>query len=302
MQPKSLIYLYLPDATGVSAGSPVRVDGIGVGKVSLVELSGSKEPARVVRVVMTIETARLVSLTSDSTAETTSDTLIGDKFIDVTSGTSPTHLNAGAELTYKGGADMMQRLDLAQFQQRLHVIEVLLDDIEAGRGPLGEFIKGDSLYSDLRNKVADLQRGIHVAADTTTAVGQALYTDALYRKVMDPLRELDASLAKLQSGQGMGGAMLRDAKQYEQAVAQVKDLRHTIGGVAGGEMMKSGAAYAGWTAQVEGIMRQVEEFNATPMLTNSAVYDNLAGMAKEVQETSKEFRENPRKFLRLKLF
>ena len=41
MQPKSVVYLYLPDATGVSAGSPVRVDGIGVGKVTLVELSGS---------------------------------------------------------------------------------------------------------------------------------------------------------------------------------------------------------------------------------------------------------------------
>src|SRR3954454_19927600 len=177
MQPKSLIYLYLPDATGVAAGSPVRVDGIGVGKVTLVELAGSGDPDRVVRVVMQGETARLVSITSDSTAETTSDTIVGDKFIDVTSGTSPTHLNPGGEIKYKGGADMMQRLDLAQFQQRLHVIELLLDDIEQGKGPLGEFIKGESLYNDLRAKVTDLQRGIHVAANTTTAVGKALYTD-----------------------------------------------------------------------------------------------------------------------------
>src|SRR4051794_23019882 len=134
MQPKSTIYLYLPDATGVAPGSPVRVDGIGVGKVTLVELSNSNQPDRVVRVVMSIETERLVSITSDSTAETSSDTLIGDKFIDVTSGTSPTHLNAGGELKYKGGAGMMERLDIAQFQQRLREIEVLLEDIEAGRG------------------------------------------------------------------------------------------------------------------------------------------------------------------------
>ena len=38
------------------------------------------------------------------------------------------------------------------------------------------------------------------------------------------------------------------------------------------------------------------------MLTTSAVYDNLQGMAKELQAQGKEFRENPRKFLRMKLF
>ena len=49
LEPKAQIYLYLPDATGVAPGSPVRVDGISVGKVSLVELSGSNEPNRVVK-------------------------------------------------------------------------------------------------------------------------------------------------------------------------------------------------------------------------------------------------------------
>jgi hypothetical protein len=38
------------------------------------------------------------------------------------------------------------------------------------------------------------------------------------------------------------------------------------------------------------------------LLTSSAVYENLQGMAKEVQTTTKEFRQNPQKFLRIKLF
>src|SRR5260370_27824852 len=74
MEPKAQIYLYLPDATGVSKGSPVRVDGIGVGKVSRVELSGSNEPNSV-KVTMTIERDRLISITDDSTAQTTSHTI-----------------------------------------------------------------------------------------------------------------------------------------------------------------------------------------------------------------------------------
>src|ERR1035438_3067472 len=125
LEPKAQIYLYLPDATGVAPGSPVRVDGIGVGKVTRVELSGSNEPNRVVKVTMSVGRDRLRSINDDSTAETTSDTIIGDKFIDVTSGTGAGHLMAGGELQYKGSGDLMQRLDIAQFQQQMHLIEGL---------------------------------------------------------------------------------------------------------------------------------------------------------------------------------
>jgi phospholipid/cholesterol/gamma-HCH transport system substrate-binding protein len=302
LEPKVQIYLYLPDATGVEPGSPVRVDGISVGKVSLVELSGSNEPNRVVKITMTIERDRLPSFTDDSTAETTSDTLIGDKFIDVTSGTGAKHLAAGGELQYKASGGLMQRLDIAQFQQQMHLIELQLDDIEQGKSPLGAFIKGDAIYNEVRHKITQLQRGIHVAADTTTAVGQALYTDALYRKVTEPLRQLDESLARLQSGQGTGGALLRDTQQYQQALAQVADLRRSIESLHGAEMITSDRAYNDWTRQVGAIIRQVDEFNAGGMLTTSAVYDNFDGMAKELQAKGKEFRENPRKFLRMKLF
>ena len=302
LEPKTQVYLYLPDATGVSPGSPVRVDGIGVGKVSLVELSGSNEPLRVVKVTMTVGRDRLASITADSTAETTSDTIVGDKFVDVTSGTGAGHLMPGGEIQYKASGGVMERLDLAQFQQQMHLIEVVLDEIEQRKSPLGEFIMGDGIYNQLSGKIADLQRGIHIAGDTTSAVGQALYTDALYRQIMGPLRQLDESLARLQSGQGIAGGVLHDGRQYEQAREQVAGLRRSIESLRGGEMMKSDAAYRDWTRQAAAIVRQVDEFNAGGMLTTSAVYDNLTGMAKEVQAGTKEFRENPRKFLRIKLF
>ena len=128
------------------------------------------------------------------------------------------------------------------------------------------------------------------------------YTDALYRKIVDPLHRLDESLARLQSGQGSGGAVLRDPQQYEQALAQVAGLRHSIEGLHAAEIMTSPRAYDDWTRQAAALIRQVDEFNASPMLTTSDVYDNLQGMAKELQTTTKDFRENPQKFLRFKLF
>jgi phospholipid/cholesterol/gamma-HCH transport system substrate-binding protein len=302
LEAKAQIYIYLPDATGISKGSPVRVDGIGVGKVTRVELSGSNQPNRVVKVTMSIARDRLVSITDDSTAQTSSDTLVGDKFIDITSGTAAGHVMPGGEIQYKSPGPLMARLDLSQFQQQMHQIELLLDDIDRGKSPLGAFIKGDAIYNDLLSKVAELQSGIHVAADTTTAIGQALYTDTLYRQITEPLRQLDQSLAQLQAGQGSGGALLRETRQYEQAMAQAADMRRSIHDLRGAEMMTDERAYNDWTRQVNAVIDMVDQFNSSPLLTNSAVYDNLQGMAKELHTTTKDFRENPKKYLRVKVF
>src|SRR5690242_18564749 len=72
-EPKSTIYLYMPDAVALIATAPVRVDGIGVGKVETVELSGLNAPDRVVKVTMIIERDRLASIPDDSTAQASAD-------------------------------------------------------------------------------------------------------------------------------------------------------------------------------------------------------------------------------------
>src|SRR5271169_2588038 len=101
LQPKVTVYLYVPDATGLDAGADVRVDGIDVGTAASVGLSGSTVPDRVVRLTLSIRRNRLSTITSDATAELTADNLVGDKFVDITSGTSSTHIPAGGEIHYK---------------------------------------------------------------------------------------------------------------------------------------------------------------------------------------------------------
>jgi len=42
--------------------------------------------------------------------------------------------------------------------------------------------------------------------------------------------------------------------------------------------------------------------NADPLLNSTALYESLVGSTGEARETIKDFRENPRKYLRLKVF
>ena len=302
LEPKSTIYLYMPDAVGLVAGAPVRVDGIGVGKVESVTLSGSREPTRVVKVTMTVDRERLRSVPDDSTAEASAETFVGDKFVDITSGVSATRVRPGGEITYKATPDMLKRLDVEQFDHRLRVIDALVTEIEQGKTPLGQFVQGDEMYRSLLKRTAEIEAGIHAASNVTGALGSALNTDTLYRQIADPLNELDQNLAKIQSGQGPLGQFLHDDAQYAQLRDSLNGLRTTLGQFRSDEFLSSDRQYAEWTSAVQTVIHQVDGFAASPMLATTAVYDNLNGIAKELESELKDFRENPKKYLRLKMF
>ena len=299
---RSTMYLYVPDATGLGPGAPVRVDGIGVGKVRSVALSGSSEPNRVVQVTMTVERERLASIPDDSTAQTASETMIGDKFVDISSGTSRRFISPGGEIAFKGSPDMLKGLDIGQFEQRLKVVGALLDDIEQGRSDLGQFIQGEQMYNDLRKRFAQVENGIREAASATSAVGREVHTDQLYRQISQPLMDLDSSLARLQSGQGGAGQLLRDSAQYDKLRSDTEGLRRSIADLRAAGHMRSDTLYADWNRGVLSLMESVDAFNRAPAMTTTQAYDNLNGFARELRDTMRDFRQNPRKFLRMKVF
>jgi phospholipid/cholesterol/gamma-HCH transport system substrate-binding protein len=302
LEQKATLYLYIPDATGLSHGSPVRVDGIDAGTVSTVVLSGSNSPLRIVRVTMALAREKLDSISTDSMAQISTDTLVGDKFVDITSGTALAHIPPGGELNFKSQPDMMRTIDLVDLERQLRVVDATLSDIEKGANPLGQFILTDTVYESLRKKFIEMQRLIRNATETTTFAGSVIYTDALYLKMQQPFVQLDQALARLQSGQGEFGKFLRDPAQYDQARAQIQDLRKSIANVQSADFMSSDETYAGWNRTVAGLIQTVDEVNAMSMFSSSEIYDNLNGMAAEMQKTMKDFRQDPKKFLRMKIF
>lgn len=302
LQPKATLYMYIPDATGLAKGSPVRVDGIGVGKVTGVDLTGSQQPNRIVRVTISIERERLASIPEDSFVQLSSDSLIGDKFVDISSGKAGAHIAANSELTYKDSPELMKSLDLTQFEQQLRVMDATLTEIEQGRGRVGQFIIGEDMYNTLLKDFADFKNTIRATADTTGTLGRALYSDEMYRQISNPIAELDRSLALLQSGQGAAGQMFRGTQQYEQLRASARDVLRSLSDLRSQEFMRSDQMYVDWNRTVNSLIRSVDEMNASPLFNNSQTYDNLNGAAREWRNTIRDFREHPQKYLRLKVF
>ncbi len=301
-QKKATLYLYIPDATGLERGAPVSVNGIDVGKVSAVGLSGSNQPNRIVRVSLSVSRPMLHLIPTDSTAQISNETMLGDKFVDVTSGRSPTHIKSRGEIQYQPPTTFVKTLDLEQFEQQLRILDATLRDIEEGRTPLGQFVIGDQMYRDVLSRVIDIQNALHRATNTATPLGRMFYTDQFYRTISDPLVSLDQSLAKIQSGQGTAGQLLRDSGEYEHLRSAAGDLRSSIANLRSAPFMQSDTQYTDWNRRLTSLAAAVDQFNSSPLFRTSLVYDNLTGFTRDLAESLRDFHENPRKYLWIKIF
>lgn len=302
LQPRARIFLYIPDATGLSEGSPVRVDGIDVGKVDSVALSGSKVPNRVVKVTMILGRDRLRAIPVDSIAQISSDSIVGDKYVDVSSGKSTRGLAAGGEMIYQDQPELLKTLDLTQFAAQLRVIDATLRDIQEGRNQFGQFMQGDSFYRDLIRRMTELRRGLHAAISTTGTIGGLMGSDRLHQQMIDFLSGLDASLAQIQSGQGQAGQLFQNTAPYDRLLQSVRDFRRTVGQFRGSALMQSDDAYDGLSHGLAAFVARVDQANANPMLTTTSQYENLDGGLRELRDTIRDFRANPKKYMRVKVF
>jgi phospholipid/cholesterol/gamma-HCH transport system substrate-binding protein len=129
----------------------------------------------------------------------------------------------------------------------------------------------------------------------------------MHDKLSASLLQLDDRLAQLQAN-----SLLRDTTQYDRIRDQLAQVRHTLadlnaGKGAGGEWIASDAAYIAWNRRVAAWIENVDALNSGEgamgqMLSNAQAYESLNGALQQLHSTMKEFREDPRKFLRLKMF
>jgi len=301
---KSALLLYVPDATGLSTASLVRVNGVDVGKVKSISLSGSPQPNRVVRLALTVERQYMASIPADAFAQISSDTAIGDKFVDIdtTQSKSPAPVEANSELVFKPQQDLLKTLDIPQFTQQLRSVETLLDDLEQGRNSAGQLLQSDALYVKIQQELGDFERQIQRVASRDNPVGSMLYTDQFYRQIREPLLRLDQRLAAIQAGEGQPGKLLEDDAQYVQLRDMLTNLRRPIEAIRDSPFLASDRQFNAWNRGLASLIHGVDDFNLNPLISSSEMYDNLTGLATHFRDMVKEFRQDPRKFLRIKMF
>jgi phospholipid/cholesterol/gamma-HCH transport system substrate-binding protein len=311
-----IIHTYMRDSAAVVPGSAVRLNGILVGEVEEVALSGLTDPARVVRMDLEIREEYLNDISVDSVAAVSAENVLGAKFINIKKGQSSVSVKPGGEiaaLDVQGFEEVVQQSYtlLASLQGILTRIDAIVSIVEAGKGSIGKLLVDEELYDRLNTAVGDVQKVTAAISSGRGTIGKLLYDEALYQDVRATIGRLDALMLEVQQGKGTAGKLIQDPALYNEAQNTMAELRKILadlnaGQGTAGKLLKSEELHnqiAATLSKVDTMLAQLNSGQGTlgQLLVNPQMYDSINGLTREMNDLMKDFRANPRKFLRIRV-
>jgi phospholipid/cholesterol/gamma-HCH transport system substrate-binding protein len=313
---EAVIYTYMGDAAALTNGAPVNLNGIPIGKVEQIRLSGAKDPLRLVRIEMQIPEGQLKNIPNDSLASIGSANVLGTKYINIKTGKSATPIASGQELPSLNSGEFSDLVTqgfgvLSSLQATVQRVDRIIGQVESGKGTIGKLLVDETLYNSLL-QILNQVKGL---ADTLNSdkgtIGALLNNRELYDNFRGTLGRVDTMLQDLQNGQGTAGKLLKDPALYDEAHQTVAGLHKLVddlnaGKGTAGQLLKSddlSNQLKATIGRIDSLLDKVNSGQGTigQLLVNQQLYDNLNGATREMHLLMKDFRANPKKFLRIKL-
>jgi phospholipid/cholesterol/gamma-HCH transport system substrate-binding protein len=314
------VYTYFDDSFAMTVGAtPVRLNGILIGKVSEVKLSGETGVNRAVRVTLALNEEELGNIPVDSTAGLAQQNLLGARYINVKRGKSEQTIQPGGEIATQATTEIQDMLDkgestLSALQAILVRVERLVIEIEDGKGTIGKFLRDETLYTNLVGVTDETKKLVAAFNNPNSTLGRLLNETDLYDDFRGTMGRVNQLVDGLNAGEGTAGKFLKDDALYEDFRGTIADLRETL------RLVNQGDGTIGKLMTTDTLHRRLEETMSRmdsmldkissgegtlgQLLLNPALYESMDGTMREVQGMMKDFRANPKKFLtiQLKLF
>lgn len=202
---------------------------------------------------------------------------------------------------------LYRNLDAAIAETKVAVVKLQtsLDKINQGQGSAGKFINDPQLYDNLNKTIARLES---ISGDIQAGKGTAgkfVTDEALYNETRAAISELRASAAKFNlvvddlktitggiiGGEGSAGKLFKDDRLYEKATETLARFNSTA-------------------EKLDLILDDARAGKGTlgKFVTDETLYNNLNQTASNINQFSSEstkliydFRQNPKKYLRIKV-
>ena len=313
---RSDVFTFLDDSAAITEGSPVRLNGITVGKVAHVNLSGSAESNRVVKVTLEVNNDFLASIPVDSQAAIAAENLLGTKYINIKKGHSQTAVKSGDEiksLDTREFDDVVQQgySTLAGIDGIFKKLDGILDSVQVGKGTIGKLLSDDQLYRKVMGIADETNKVVASLNSDTSTLGKLMHDDALYTDVRATMGRVNTLMDGLQQGEGTAGKLLKDPALYNDTRATIADVRQLLAGLnegkgTAGKLLKSDELHTQLQATMGRLDTLLDKINSGQgtlgqLLVNPSLYQSLDSTALEINGLMKDFRANPKKFLRIKL-
>lgn len=221
-------------ATGLQSGNPVQLNGVVVGSVEDVVLPTDPQENRLI-VHITVDRRYAGRVREDSRARIKTLGLLGDKYVELTSG-SPEYEPVPDDGEVKAapatdvdrliasGGDVVENIVAIS-----HTLTTLLERIENGEGVLGELLSArdaqerkvtDSLFAVLDG----VERVTHSVEHGKGPIARLLHDEELASRLTSSIERLEALLVTAESGDGLVPALLHDVETKERFTRTLANL------------------------------------------------------------------------------
>lgn len=315
---KYRLRVFLPEVEGLNIGAPVRLDGVEIGNVDAIRMNPEArgDRSKNIEIVMRVDKRYQNEIRSDSTANLITEGLLGNRYVSIQRGFIGDPLKAEAVVPGKQEASMKQiverGLELAQNLNALaETAREIIEAVQRGRGTLGKMLTDEEAWNRLNASLGDMRAMTASLRAGEGSIGKLMQSDEMYQRLDKAIAEVNTLIADVRAQKGSLGKLIYDPALYENArqfvergnavLADVREGRGTLGKLATDEALYANLRDA--SANVRDASAKLNSTTGTAgkMFSDPQLYDNLTGLTGDLRLLIGEFRQDPKKFLRIKL-
>lgn len=233
---KNRYVIYFPTVSGLNQGNPVQLNGVEVGTVKEIVLPTAAE-ATEIKVAIEVDRRYAARIRQDSMARIKTLGLLGDKYVEVTSGSTdaepippggviPAAPPTNVDRLIASGEDVMD--NVVQISADLRDI---LRRMERGEGLLGELTTESETGKRVTDAIVETMETVRRVAQKVEGgegpLPRLIQDRELADRMASSVDRLDRILARVEEGDGLLPALLDDPKTREDFQATLAQLRST---------------------------------------------------------------------------
>jgi len=293
------------NVAGLASGSPVRIAGVEVGTVTLVQLNGEE-----VDVTFQVNEKNRPLITDKSVARLGSVSLLGQSAVDISPNASGTPIpDWGYVPQGRPVAVMSDMTDSAS--QGIQELTAMLHDLRQGKGTAGKLLTDEQLYAELNRLMASVGALTDGLKQGKGTLGKLLSDPASANALEASLKNLESVTKQIAAGEGSIGKLLKDDALATSITSTTSSLEALVANLNKGEgtagkLLTDPALFNrlnSVTERLDSLMTKLDagEGTAGQLLKDKQLYENMNGAVGDLRALVADIRKDPRKFLNIKV-